>query len=244
MSLQKGSLLYEGKAKKIFEVQGRTDVVLQEFKDSLTAFNGEKKGSFADKGVLNRDMTALIFQFLGKRGIAHHWVENVGSREMVTEKLRIIPLEVVLRNKAAGSLAKKFHWEEGLALSQPLVELYFKNDKLGDPFINDQHVSLLNLCTEDELSALKDIALKINDHLKEFFAKAGLDLIDFKIEFGRDKNGKLKLADEITPDSCRLWDLKTGEKMDKDRFRRDLGRVEETYQEVCARLKNAWRNLQ
>jgi phosphoribosylaminoimidazole-succinocarboxamide synthase len=241
--ISKGKLLYEGKAKRIFEIQGRPDVILQEFKDSLTAFNGEKKGSFSDKGALNRDMTSLIFQFLGSKGVEHHWVENQGTREMITQRLEIIPLEVVVRNKAAGSLAKKFKWEEGRELPFTLVEFYYKSDELGDPFINDEHALIMNLAGREEIFRIKETALGINKHLKNFFLEAGLDLIDFKLEFGRDSKGKVRLADEITPDSCRLWDLKTGEKMDKDRFRRDLGRVEETYIEVCERLKTAWRNL-
>jgi phosphoribosylaminoimidazole-succinocarboxamide synthase len=243
MIIQKGSMLYEGKAKKIFEVRGEPNYLLQEFKDSLTAFNGEKKGSFADKGVLNRNMTSLIFQFLKARGIANHWVKDLEERDMLIERLQIIPLEVVIRNRVAGSMAKRFKWDEGRELPFAVVELYYKNDDMGDPFINDEHVRAMGLCSETELSQVKQLALKVNEHLKAFFSEAGLDLVDFKLEFGRDHNGQIKLGDEITPDSCRLWDRKTGEKMDKDRFRRDLGRVQETYEEVCRRLSQAWRNL-
>ncbi|HEX4924585.1 MAG TPA: phosphoribosylaminoimidazolesuccinocarboxamide synthase [Bdellovibrionales bacterium] len=243
MNIRKGAMIYEGKAKKLYELQGEPNFLLQEFKDSLTAFNGEKKGSFADKGVLNRDMTSLIFQYLGTRGVPNHWVQDVEKREMVTEKLTIIPLEVVVRNRAAGSLAKKFKWDEGKELPFTLIELYYKSDEMGDPFINDEHVRILGLCTAEELARVKEMALKINGYLKSFFGEAGLDLVDFKLEFGRDSKGQIKLGDEITPDSCRLWDRKTGEKMDKDRFRRDLGNVQQTYEEVCRRLTAAWRNL-
>jgi phosphoribosylaminoimidazole-succinocarboxamide synthase len=244
MNVRKGSMLYEGKAKRIFEIQGEKELLLQEFKDSLTAFNGEKKGSFADKGVLNRDMTSLIFQFLKKRGVANHWVQDFEKNEMVTEKLKIIPLEVVVRNRVAGSLAKKFKWEEGKELPFTIIELYFKSDELGDPFINDEHVEVLGLCTKTELAKLKELSRQINGHLKTLFMEAGLELVDFKLEFGKDSKGEIKLGDEITPDSCRLWDRKTGEKMDKDRFRRDLGNVQQTYEEVCRRLTAAWRNAQ
>lgn len=244
MNVRKGSMLYEGKAKRIFEIQGEKELLLQEFKDSLTALNGQKKGSFTDKGVLNRDMTSLIFQFLRKQGIANHWVQDVEKNEMVTEKLQIIPLEVVVRNRAAGSLAKRFKWDEGKELPFTLIELYFKSDDLGDPFINDEHVEALGLCTRAELSKLKELAKTINGHLKTFFLEAGLELVDFKLEFGKNSKGEIKLGDEITPDSCRLWDRKTGEKMDKDRFRRDLGNIQQTYEEVCRRLTQAWRNVQ
>ncbi|MEQ1878643.1 MAG: phosphoribosylaminoimidazolesuccinocarboxamide synthase [Bdellovibrionia bacterium] len=242
MNIRKGPMLYEGKAKRIFAIEGEKNLVLQEFKDSLTAFNGEKKGSFADKGVLNRDITSLILQFLVKRGVRNHWVQDVAKNEMVTEKLAIIPLEVVVRNKAAGSLAKKFKWEEGRELPFSIIELYLKSDELGDPFINDEHVEAMGLCSKAELAALKESAKAINTHLKAFFVEAGLDLIDFKLEFGKNAKGEIMLADEVTPDTCRLWDRKTGEKMDKDRFRRDLGKVQETYEEVCRRLTLAWRN--
>jgi phosphoribosylaminoimidazole-succinocarboxamide synthase len=239
--MKPGDLLYEGKAKKIFAIPGRADAVFVEYKDSLTAFNAQKKGSFAGKGAVNRDITSLIYKYLGKNGVAHHIIEDVGDHSMVCEKLEIIPLEVVVRNRLAGSTAKKFNLEEGTPLSGPLIEFYYKDDALGDPFISDDQALMLKAAKDlNELGELRAIAAAVNKNLKVLFAEIGIELIDFKIEIGRDAKGGLKLADEITPDCCRLWDLKTGEKMDKDRFRRDLGKVEESYQEVWQRLKNRW----
>jgi phosphoribosylaminoimidazole-succinocarboxamide synthase len=239
--VRQGPMLYEGKAKKIFALEGRTDAVLVEYKDSLTAFNAQKKGEFNGKGVLNRDVTSLIFRYLGKRGVEHHWHQDVGERAMVCEKVEIIPLEVVVRNRLAGSTAKKFALDEGTPLKAPLVEFYYKSDALGDPFVSDDQALVLKAAANaDELAQLKRIALEVNRNLQALFKEVGLELIDFKIELGRDGRGRLLLADEITPDCCRLWDTKTGEKMDKDRFRRDLGRVEESYREVWQRLKDRW----
>ena len=239
--MKPGEILYEGKAKKIFALPGRTEEVLVEYKDSLTAFNAQKKGEFAGKGALNRDITSLIFKYLGAKGIAHHWVEDVGDHAMVCEKVEIIQVEVVVRNRLAGSTAKKFNFEEGTALEAPLVEFYYKSDALGDPFLSDDQALMLKAArSREELEQLRAIALDVNRHLKVLFAEIGIELIDFKIEVGRNPKGQLKLADEITPDCCRLWDQKTGEKMDKDRFRRDLGKVEESYREVWNRLKIRW----
>lgn len=239
-----GELLYEGKAKKIYSSPGRPEHVLVEYKDSLTAFNAQKKGEFAAKGELNRDIAALIFRYLGKNGVAHHWVENVGARAMLCRKVTIIPLEVVVRNRLAGSTAKKFNLDEGTPLEKTLIEFYFKSDSLGDPFISDEQALMLKTVKrKEELEELRLAAAKINGLLKDFFLKAGMELIDFKIEFGRTDKGELLLADEITPDCCRLWDTKTGEKMDKDRFRRDLGKVAESYMEVWNRLKSKWESL-
>lgn len=243
MSFQKGAQFYEGKAKTLFAVNGYPDFVWVHFKDSLTAFNAEKKGSFSNKGKLNRDITTLIFKYLQKNGVATHMVENHGPTEMICRRVEIAPLEVVVRNVLAGSTAKKFHMEEGTPLNQPLVEFYYKKDEWGDPFISDDQALMLKAVgSQLELNELKRKGLQINDLLKKLFAEIGIDLVDFKVEFGRDKHGQWLLADEITPDSCRLWDQKTKEKLDKDRFRRDLGKVEESYQEVYKRLSERWGN--
>jgi phosphoribosylaminoimidazole-succinocarboxamide synthase len=229
-------LLYEGKAKKIFAVEN-PQLVLMEFKDSLTAFNAQKKGSFVGKGALNRDIASLIFKVLKEKGIPSHYVEDVDDHSMLTQKVDIIPLEVVVRNILAGSTAKKMGKEEGEKLHRPLVEFYFKKDELNDPFMSDDQILIFGLAREEELKAIKSKAYKINDVLIELFNLIGITLVDFKIEFGKTTNGEILLADEITPDCCRLWDVKTGEKMDKDRFRRDLGGVETYYAEVLKRLQ-------
>ncbi len=235
---RRGKMIYEGKAKRLFEVEGRPEWILQEFKDSLTAFNALKKGSFEGKGRVNRDITSMVFRYLEKRGIPSHRVADVGQTEMVTEKLSMLKVEVVVRNILAGSTAKKFAIEEGTPLEKPLVEFYYKDDALADPFISDDQALMMKVVrTQGELDELKTVALKVNDGLLEFFGEAGLRLIDFKIELGRNAAGVIVLADEITPDSCRLWDKETGTKMDKDRFRRDLGSVQESYEEVASRLK-------
>ena len=243
MEYSKGRMIYEGKAKRLFEVEGHPEWILQEFKDSLTAFNALKKGSFDGKGRVNRDITSLVFRFLERKGIPSHRVADIGTNDMVTEKLTMLKVEVVVRNILAGSTAKKFGIEEGSPLEKPLVEFYYKDDALGDPFISDEQALMLNIVkTQAELDELKMIALNVNQGLIEFFGAANLKLVDFKIELGRTALGKTVLADEITPDSCRLWDKETGERMDKDRFRRDLGNVQESYNEVALRLKNHWEN--
>lgn len=239
--VRRGAMIYEGKAKRLFQVEGHPEWILQEFKDSLTAFNAQKKGEFENKGRLNRDITSLVFRFLASRGIVSHRVMDLGTNEMVTEKLEMLKVEVVVRNILAGSTAKKFGIEEGTPLEKPLTEFYYKDDALGDPFISDEQALLLKVCkAQGELDELKSLALRVNEGLVEFFAAVHLRLVDFKIEFGRRANGQIVLADEITPDSCRLWDKKTGERMDKDRFRRDLGNVKESYEEVFGRLRDAW----
>jgi phosphoribosylaminoimidazole-succinocarboxamide synthase len=241
MDYRKGKQIYDGKAKRLFEVEGRPEWILQEFKDSLTAFNALKKGSFENKGAINRDITSMVFRFLEKRGIPSHRVADVGTNDMVTEKLNMLKVEVVVRNVLAGSTAKKFGIEEGTPLEKPLVEFYYKDDALADPFISDDQALMMKIVkNQSDLDELKTIALKVNDGLLALFGEAGLRLIDFKIELGLNAKGAVVLADEITPDSCRLWDKKTGEKMDKDRFRRDLGNVAESYQEVATRLKNSF----
>ncbi|NJL25361.1 MAG: phosphoribosylaminoimidazolesuccinocarboxamide synthase [Calothrix sp. SM1_5_4] len=238
MEKVKGELLYEGKAKKMYAVQGRPDQVWVEYKDSLTAFNAQKKSSFSGKGAINAQITTHLYGKLKEAGIPTHILEVVNDHEMICRKLSIIPLEVVTRNRLAGSTAKKLGKEEGTPLNAPLVEFYYKDDALGDPFISDDQALLMNAVDRrEDLEILKTNALAINKVLQAEFLRAGLELIDFKLEFGRDESGAIVLADEVSPDTCRLWDVKTGEKLDKDRFRRDLGRVEESYQEVLNRLK-------
>jgi len=238
MPAQKGELVYEGKGKKVYGVSGESNLLWLEFKDSLTAFNAKKKGSFAEKGAINRDIASLIFRYLKNKDVDSHWVRDVGRNEMICEKLTMIPLEVVVRNNVAGSLAKKFNSDEGEELPNPLVEFYYKKDEWNDPFINDEQALYLKAVQHQaELDELKKHALRINEHLKKMFADVGIRLVDFKLEFGRAVRGEFRLGDEITPDSCRLWDLKTGHKLDKDRFRRDLGGVDDGYKEVLNRLR-------
>lgn len=235
--------IYEGKAKKIYAIPNEQDHVLVEYKDSLTAFNAQKKGSFEDKGKINRDITSLIFRYLQKNKINSHWIRDEEPNLMVVRKVQIVPLEVVIRNTLAGSTAKKLGIDEGKVLKKPLVEFYYKKDELADPFVSDDQVLMMEIATEAELQDLKKQALQVNEALKSLFLKMGIQLVDFKIEFGRTQDGKILLADEITPDCCRLWDTKTGEKMDKDRFRRDLGNVRESYIEVLNRLQIAVKEL-
>lgn len=238
MKYERGEMIYEGKAKRLYSVEGRSDLIWQEFKDSLTAFNAQKRGSFSDKGALNREICALLFEEMEAKGIRTHRVEEMPPTVVVTKKLEMVKLEVVVRNVLAGSTAKKFGIEEGTPLEQPLVEFYYKDDALADPFVSDEQALFLKTVrTKDELDELRAFGLQVNKVLKETMDRVGITLVDFKIEVGRDSNGLLYLADEISPDCCRLWDKVTGEKMDKDRFRRDLGGIEEAYRDVCARLK-------
>jgi phosphoribosylaminoimidazole-succinocarboxamide synthase len=237
MIFTKGDLLYEGKAKKIFRVNESQNLVWQEFKDSFTAFNGEKKATMQGKGKLNCQIATHIFKLLAGKDVPSHFIESPSENEMVTTRLEMIDLEVVVRNILAGSTAKKFQIEEGTPLEQPLVEFYYKKDELNDPFISDAQALMLKTVRKDQdLQILKSLALQVNDVLKKMFSQAGIDLVDFKIEFGYSQEGEILLGDEISPDSCRLWDQKTKEKMDKDRFRRDLGSVLEMYEEVFNRL--------
>jgi phosphoribosylaminoimidazole-succinocarboxamide synthase len=232
----KDKFLYEGKAKKLYSLMGKSNKILQEFKDDATAFNALKKGTIQNKGIINNNLTAYIFNYLEKHGVKTHFVKKVSDNEMIIKKLKIIPIEVVVRNIAAGSLLKKSNLKEGQELKEPIVEFYYKDDALGDPLINDSHALAMKLANQKELNTLRKTARKINSLLKPFFKKRGLKLVDFKLEFGKDSKGKILLGDEITPDTCRLWDLKTNEKMDKDRFRFDLGNVNETYAEVKERI--------
>lgn len=233
---RKGKLLYEGKAKKLYSIPGHPGLLWQEFKDDATAFDALKRGTILNKGKINNQMTAYIFTFLAKAGVKNHFVELLSENEMIIKHLKIIKIEVVVRNIAAGSLLKKTNFKEGKVLQKPIVEFYYKEDALHDPLINDSHALAMKLATQKELDYLRRMAEKINSMLIPFFRKRGLKLVDFKLEFGRDKKGNLMLADEISPDTCRLWDAKTNEKMDKDRFRFDLGKVEETYAEVINRV--------
>ncbi len=232
--MQKLEMLYEGKAKKIF----KTDVDKQyivEYKDDATAFNGVKKGTIAGKGVVNNKMTAILFKLLEEQGIPTHFIELINEREQLVKAVEILPLEVIVRNLIAGSMAKRLGIEEGTEPKQIIQEFCYKNDDLGDPLINDDHALAIGLATKEQITTIKEYTLKINQVLSDFFKDKGLRLVDFKLEFGL-YDGKVILADEISPDTCRLWDLETGKKMDKDRFRRDLGDVEDTYQEVLGRL--------
>ena len=229
------NLLYEGKAKKIFSTETE-DTVLVEYKNSLTAFNAQKKGEFEGKGQINRDIASLIFAYLKSNGVQSHWLENVRENCMLVKAVKIIPLEVVVRNTLAGSTAKKLGIAEGKKLKKPLVEFYYKDDALGDPFLSEDQIEVLEIATNLDIKNLKAQALQINQLLLTLFAEIDIDLIDFKIEFGKTNTGEILLADEITPDCCRLWDKKNQEKLDKDRFRRDLGNIKESYTEVLNRL--------
>jgi len=232
----KDQFLYEGKAKKLYTLKGHKNLLLQEFKDDATAFNALKKGTIANKGVINNNLTAYIFKHLGKHGIKNHFVKKVSDNEMIVKKLKIIPIEVIARNIAAGSLLKKTNLKEGQVLKEPIVEFYYKDDALGDPLINDSHALVMKLANQKELETLRRMARKINKMLKPFFLKRGLKLVDFKLEFGKDSKGKILLGDEITPDTCRLWDKETNQKLDKDVFRFDLGDVNKTYADVKDRI--------
>lgn len=232
--MDKQEQLYEGKAKKVFKTDD-PDVVIVDYKDDATAFNGEKKGTIAGKGVINNRMTNYIFKVLEKEGVPTHLIEELSDRETAVKRVEIVPLEVIIRNVAAGSFSKRLGVEEGTKLLAPTLEFSYKNDDLGDPLINDYFAIALGLSTREEIETITKYAFKVNEVLKSFFADAGIELIDFKIEFGRYK-GEVILADEISPDTCRLWDMKTRKKLDKDRFRRDMGNVEGAYQEVFRRI--------
>ena len=227
--------IYEGKAKILYATDD-PGLIIQYFKDEATAFDGKKKGIIEKKGVFNNRISTRIFKYLEAKGVKTHFVDQPSEREMVVRRLTIIPIEVVVRNVVAGSLSKRFGIEEGAALKEPIVELYYKSDKLGDPMINDCHVSAFGMAGEEDLRKMREEALRVNGILREFFDARGIILVDFKLEFGRTTDGEVLLADEITPDGCRLWDKTTKEKMDKDRFRRDLGKVEEAYQEVLRKV--------
>jgi len=233
--MQKKEQLYEGKAKKVFATDD-PNLYIVDYKDDATAFNGQKKGQIAGKGVINNVMSNHMFQLLEQQGVPTHFVEQLSERETVVKKVSIVPLEVIIRNISAGSFAKRYGVEEGIVFKAPTIEFSYKNDDLGDPLINDYHALALGLATEEEIGEIKAMAFKVNEVMKDYFDHLNVTLVDFKLEFGKTSDGKIILADEISPDTCRLWDKTTGEKLDKDRFRRDLGGEEEAYQEVMKRL--------
>ena len=233
--MQKTELLYEGKAKKVYATEN-PDYCIVSYKDDATAFNGEKKGTIASKGIINNKVTNHLMRMLEEKGIPTHYVKEVSDRETLVKKVSIVPLEVIVRNVAAGSFSKRYGVEEGRPLLQPTLEFSYKDDALGDPLINSYHVLALGLATKEDLDTITDYTFKINDILREYLITLGIKLIDFKLEFGKTSDGKIVLADEISPDTCRFWDAETNEKLDKDRFRRDLGNVEDAYQEIMHRL--------
>ena len=233
--MEKGQLLYEGKAKRLYATDEQ-GILWVEYKDSATAFNGEKKAEIAGKGTLNNKITSLLFKKLQTAGIASHFVKQLSDHEQLVRQVSIIPIEVVARNVVAGSMAKRLGLEEGTVLNQPVVEFYYKDDALGDPLITEDHIQLLGLATPQEVLELREKALKVNEVLIQFFKEVGVQLIDFKIEFGRDDNGAILLADEISPDTCRLWDMETKQKLDKDVFRRDLGNLTDAYELILSKL--------
>ena len=232
--MEKTVQLYEGKAKKVFATTD-PDIVLVSYKDDATAFNGLKKGTIMGKGVVNNVCSNHMFRLLEEKGIPTHYVEEISERETYVKKVEIVPLEVIIRNRAAGSFSKRYGVAEGTALSTTVIEFSYKNDDLGDPLINDYHALALNLATKEEIEKIKTLAFKVNDFMKAYFLEIGVELIDFKLEFGRFK-GDIILADEISPDTCRFWDAKTGEKLDKDRFRRDMDDVDKGYREMMKRM--------
>ncbi len=233
--MKKLEMLYEGKAKKVYKTEDQ-DKYIVEYKDDATAFDGKKKGTIVGKGVVNNKMSAAMFMLLEEKGIPTHMLELINDRESLVKAVKILPIEVIVRNVAAGSLAKRLGLEEGTVMNKTVLEFCYKDDDLGDPMINDYHISALNLASEDQLNEIRDYAFKINEVLIKYFQERGIRLIDFKLEFGL-YNDKVILADEISPDTCRLWDAISNRKLDKDRFRRDLGDVEETYQEVLKRIQ-------
>ncbi len=230
-----GRQLYEGKAKKVFETDVPDELVVS-YKDDATAFNGLKKGSISGKGAVNNRMTNKLMGYLEEKGVPTHFIRELSERDTLVRRVSIVPLEVIVRNRAAGSFSKRYGVAEGVVFAAPTVEFSYKNDELGDPLLNDSHALALGLATQSELALIKRMALDINAYLIAFFAERGVDLIDFKLEFGRLSDGTVVLADEISPDTCRFWDSSTGEKLDKDRFRRDLGGVEEAYAEMFRRV--------
>ena len=233
--MQKKEMLYEGKAKKVFSTE-EPEVYIVSYKDDATAFNGQKKGTIVGKGVVNNRMSNFMFRLLEQEGIPTHYIEELNDRETAVKKVTIVPLEVIVRNTAAGSLSKRLGLPEGTPMKTPVLEYSYKNDELGDPMVNDYHILAMELATKEELDEIAEMSFKINALMVEFFRGVGVDLIDFKIEFGKTTDGKIILADEISPDTCRFWDVNTHEKLDKDRFRRDMGGVEEAYDEMMKRI--------
>lgn len=233
--MEKLKQLYEGKAKKVYATTD-PELLIVAYKDDATAFNGQKKGSIAGKGVINNQMSNRLMQRIEKSGIPTHFVRELSERETLVKKVTIVPLEVIVRNISAGSFSKRYGLEEGVQFDEPTIEFSYKNDELGDPLLNTFHAKALHLATDEEINTIKKYSFKVNEVLRNFWAECGVTLVDFKLEFGRLSDGTVVLADEISPDTCRLWDSTTGEKLDKDRFRRDLGGVEEAYAEIMKRL--------
>lgn len=233
--MKKLEQVYEGKAKKVFKTDD-PELYIVDYKDDATAFNGLKKGTISGKGVINNRVSNFMMKMLEEKGVPTHLVREISPRETIVRRVKIVPLEVIIRNKAAGSFSKRYGVPEGTELANPVLEYSYKNDELGDPMINDSHILALRIASKEDLVTISSMAYKINDIMKEYFAGVGIELIDFKLEFGRTGDGKIILADEISPDTCRFWDIKTHEKLDKDRFRRDLGNVEGAYQEILKRL--------
>ena len=230
-------LLYEGKAKQVYSTDNENEYVVY-YKDYATAFNGEKKAEISSKGILNNKISTIIFEMLKENNINTHFIKSLSDREMLVKKVEILPLEVIVRNIAAGSICKRVGLEEGVVFDEPIFEISYKNDAYGDPMLNDDYAVAMKLATREELKFLREETLKINELLKAFFLKLNLKLVDFKIEFGKDSEGNIILADEVSPDTCRLWDVNTNEKLDKDRFRKDLGDLVEGYTEVLSRMNN------
>ena len=233
--MEKKEQLYEGKAKKVFATDD-ANLVIVDYKDDATAFNGEKKGTITGKGVINNVMSNHMFQLLEQQGVPTHFVEQLSERETLVKKVSIVPLEVIIRNISAGSFAKRFGVEEGIVFDEPTIEFSYKNDELGDPLMNAYHAIALKAATREEIETIKAMAFKVNEVMKQYFDTLNVILVDFKLEFGKTADGKIVLSDEISPDTCRLWDKTTKEKLDKDRFRRDMGGVEEAYQEIMKRV--------
>ena len=233
--MEKKEQLYEGKAKKVFATDD-ANLVIVDYKDDATAFNGEKKGTITGKGVINNVMSNHMFQLLEQQGVPTHFVEQLSERETLVKKVSIVPLEVIIRNISAGSFAKRFGVEEGIVFDEPTIEFSYKNDEIGDPLMNAYHAIALKAATREEIETIKAMAFKVNEVMKQYFDTLNVILVDFKLEFGKTADGKIVLADEISPDTCRLWDKTTKEKLDKDRFRRDMGGVEEAYQEIMKRV--------
>ncbi|MBR5542939.1 MAG: phosphoribosylaminoimidazolesuccinocarboxamide synthase [Oscillospiraceae bacterium] len=233
--MNKKEMLYEGKAKKVYATEN-PEVLLVDYKDDATAFNGLKKGTISGKGAINNRVTNFMMQLLEKEGVPTHFVEELSERETLVKKVSIVPLEVIIRNISAGSFAKRYGVEEGIVFAEPTIEFSYKNDDLGDPLINEYHALALGVATKEEIETIKKMAFKVNEVMKAFFKKLNVDLVDFKLEFGKVSDGTIVLADEISPDTCRFWDSTTHEKLDKDRFRRDLGNVEDAYQEMMKRI--------
>lgn len=228
-------LLYEGKAKQIFATE-KLERVRVKYKDTATAFNGQKKAELSGKGALNNQISAILFAYLSEKGIRNHFVKRISSTEQIVQRVSILPIEVVVRNIAAGSLTKRLGLSEGEPLNRPIIEYYYKDDELGDPLINEDHIQLLDLASKEQMNQICKTAFRVNQELKKLFATLQIDLVDFKLEFGFNPSGELLIADEISPDTCRLWEQGTGKKLDKDRFRRDLGKVLEAYEEILNRL--------